>query len=120
MANRYKGNPIGNASNALVRNILSNLGNERFNSADWTETKKYFKNCCAYCGKEQNPKDLVMEHAIPINKEVLGEHRLGNIVPSCKQCNSEKHKKSFEEFLGDDTQKINAIKKCMSDKITCH
>ena len=61
-----------------------------------------------------------MEHAIPINKEVLGEHRLGNIVPSCKQCNSEKHKKSFEEFLGDDTQKINAIKKCMSDKITCH
>ena len=43
MANRYKGNPIGNASNALVRNILSNLGNERFNSADWTETKKYSK-----------------------------------------------------------------------------
>ena len=43
MANRYKGNPIGNASNALVRNILSNLGNERFNSADWTETKNISK-----------------------------------------------------------------------------
>lgn len=32
---RYRGNAIGNAQNLLVRNILSNLGEESFNQEDW-------------------------------------------------------------------------------------
>jgi len=110
---RFKGNAIGNSSNALVRNILSNLGHESFNQDDWQETINYFDNKCAYCNEQTK---LVMEHAVPINKKYLGEHRLGNIIPSCKKCNDNKHNKNFIEFLNDDINKIEKIQKYMDDK----
>ena len=110
---RFRGNAIGNSSNALVRNILSNLGYESFNQNDWQETKKYFEDKCAYCNQKSN---LIMEHAIPINKKYLGEHKLGNIIPSCKQCNDLKHNKNFIEFLENDIDKINKIQKYMDSK----
>jgi len=111
--NRYKGNAIGNSSNALIRNILSNLGHESFNQDDWQETLKYFDYKCAYCDKEDT---LIMEHAVPINKKYLGEHRLGNLIPSCKKCNDKKHNKNFIEFLNDDIEKIGKIQKYMDSK----
>jgi 5-methylcytosine-specific restriction endonuclease McrA len=110
---RYKGNPIGNSQNGLIRNILSNLGEESFNENDWEETKKYFNNKCAYCGTEGV---LVIEHAIPINKEKLGEHKIGNIVPACKNCNQNKADKDYKEFLGDKSSAINKIEQYMKIK----
>ena len=107
---RYKGAAIGNAQNLTIRNILSNLGTESFAKNNWEETKKYFENKCAYCGCEEK---LEIEHAIPINKKELGEHRLGNIIPSCKDCNSKKHKQHYIEFLGSDTKRVNIIKEYM-------
>jgi len=107
---RYRGNAIGNAQNLVVRNILSNLGDESFSENDWKNTKEFFNNECAYCGSKEQ---LVMEHAIPINKTMLGEHRLGNIVPSCNKCNREKASQSYEAFLKDATrlEKIEAYMK---------
>jgi 5-methylcytosine-specific restriction endonuclease McrA len=110
---RYRGNAIGNAQNLLVRNILSNLGNESFTDRDWEETKQYFSNQCAYCG---NAGDLVIEHAIPINKKSLGEHRLGNLIPSCKACNSKKADKDYIDFLGENNEKINKIQQYMDSR----
>jgi hypothetical protein len=72
-------NAIGNAANLLVRNILSNLGDETFDENDWLETQKFFNGGCAYCG---SGGELEKDHAVPINKEKLGEHKIGNIVPS--------------------------------------
>lgn len=109
---RYKGKAIGDAQNALVRNILSNLGKESFNKVSWNITKEYFSNSCAYCG---GSGELHMEHAIPINKSSLGEHRLGNLVPSCKGCNSKKGAKDFREFL-DDEEKISRIEEYMESR----
>jgi hypothetical protein len=97
---RYRGNAIGNAQNLFVRNILSNIGRESFNENDWQAAKAYFMNRCAYCGAET---DLVIDHAIPINKAKLGEHRIGNLVPSCNECNSRKGNRDYGEYLsGDD------------------
>ncbi|HCG7747325.1 TPA: HNH endonuclease [Vibrio parahaemolyticus] len=110
---RYRGNAIGNAQNLLVRNILSNLGTEQFSEEDWFATKAYFNHQCAYCGES---KELVIEHAIPINKVYLGEHRLGNLVPSCKECNSAKASKDFREFLEGSDDKIAAIEAYMDEK----
>lgn len=110
---RYRGNAIGNAQNLLIRNILSNLGQETFSEKDWNSTKKYFGNKCAYCGKET---ELLIEHAIPINKEKLGEHRLGNIIPSCEACNSKKANKDFREFLGDNKTAIVKIEEYMETR----
>ncbi|NVC93102.1 HNH endonuclease [Vibrio natriegens] len=110
---RYRGNAIGNAQNLLVRNILSYLGTEQFSEEDWQATKAYFNQKCAYCGE---PKELVIEHAIPINKVYLGEHRLGNLVPSCRECNSAKASKDFREFLEGRDDKIAAIEAYMDEK----
>jgi 5-methylcytosine-specific restriction endonuclease McrA len=110
---RYKGNAIGNSQNHLIRNILSNIGNESFNENDWEETKKHFNNKCAYCGSEGV---LVIEHAIPINKEKLGEHKIGNIIPACKSCNQNKADKDYKEFLGDKINIIDKIEQYMKIK----
>jgi len=110
---RYRGNAIGNAQNLLVRNILSNLGEESFNQEDWENTKTYFENKCAYCGSEE---ELVIEHAVPINKVSLGEHRLGNMVPSCKSCNSKKADKDFTAFLEGNEHQIRRIEEYMDSR----
>jgi 5-methylcytosine-specific restriction endonuclease McrA len=110
---RYRGNHIGNSQNLLIRNILSNLGTESFNEDDWNKTKDFFNNKCAYCGSDGS---LTMDHAIPINKEKLGEHRIGNIVPSCKNCNETKANKDFKEFLGNNEIAIKAIEKYMESR----
>ncbi|GHV71637.1 hypothetical protein AGMMS49928_24340 [Spirochaetia bacterium] len=110
---RYKKYAIGSSQNSLIRNILSRLGNESFTEDDWKETKKHFTNRCAYCGTEDK---LDMDHAIPINREKLGEHRLGNIVPACSKCNSNKGDKDYKEYLGSNTERIKIIEEYMNSK----
>ena len=110
---RYRGNAIGNAQNLLVRNILSNLGEESFNQEDWEKTKKHFDNKCVYCSSDA---ELVIEHAVPINKVSLGEHRLGNIVPSCKPCNSKKADKDYKTFLEGNEHQIRIIEEYMNSR----
>ena len=103
---RYKGNAIGNAQNLLVRNILSNFGSESFGAEEWQKVISEFENRCAYCGQDG---ELLMDHVVPINKQSLGEHRLGNLVPSCKACNTAKSDKDFREYLLAHPERIAAI-----------
>lgn len=110
---RYRGNAIGNAQNLFIRNILSNLGVDSFTEENWNSTKDYFSRKCVYCGAET---ELLMEHAIPINKEKLGEHKLGNLVPSCKPCNNNKGGKDFREFLGENEAAISRIEEYMNSR----
>lgn len=110
---RYKGNAIGNAQNYLVRNILSRLGDEQFNALQWQAVADAFGRACAYCGADG---ELVMDHVVPINKQALGEHRLGNLVPSCRPCNARKAERDFREFLVDDPIRIAAIEAHMASQ----
>jgi len=111
---RYKSHAIGNAQNAFVRNVLGNLGYESFNQKDWGATKEHFSHRCAYCGVDAD--ELVIEHAIPINKVSLGEHRLGNLVPGCKACNSSKGDKDFRVFLKGNDEAIARIEEYMDSR----
>ena len=43
---------------------------------------------CHHCGEKFAPKDLTMDHLIPIIRG--GKSTKGNLVPSCKKCNSER------------------------------
>lgn len=111
---RYKTAPIGNAQNAIIRTILSNLGNESFTEKDWEETKRHFNGKCVYCGASEN---IVRDHAIPINRYKLGEHRLGNIVPACSACNSKKGgEEDFIEFCAKKEDAAERIKEYMASK----
>ena len=110
---RYKGNAIGNAQNYLVRNILSRLGEEQFSALQWQAVVEAFGRACAYCGADG---ELVMDHIVPINKKALGEHRLGNLVPSCRPCNVRKAERDFREFLADDPIRVAAIEAHMTSQ----
>jgi len=111
--NRYKCRAIGNASNLLIRNILSSLGQEQFTKEDWLETVSYFDNRCAYCGQHG---EMEMDHIVPMNKSSLGEHKLGNLVPSCKPCNRKKHDKSYLDFLEGNPAVVEKIESYMKSR----
>jgi 5-methylcytosine-specific restriction endonuclease McrA len=50
---------------------------------------------CHHCGGFP-PKELTMDHLVPVIRG--GKSTKGNLVPSCKSCNSErKHRLPFED-----------------------
>jgi hypothetical protein len=110
---RYGSIQIGDSQNAFIRFLLSRLGEESITERDWQETKAYFENGCAYCGESDADQ---MDHGIPINRSKLGEHRLGNIIPACKKCNTRKHQRDYREHLGDDFDRIARIEIYMKNK----
>jgi 5-methylcytosine-specific restriction endonuclease McrA len=55
---------------------------------------------CHYCGKEFLPKELSMDHRVPLIRG--GKSTKGNLVPACKECNSKKKHMltiEWEEYL---------------------
>lgn len=43
---------------------------------------------CYYCGGQYAPKELTMDHLVPLGRG--GRSAKGNLVPACKQCNTQK------------------------------
>ncbi len=43
---------------------------------------------CHYCNKKFTPDDLTMDHLVPISRG--GKASRNNVVPACKECNSNK------------------------------
>ena len=43
---------------------------------------------CHYCGQKLPREELTMDHIVPVSRG--GKSNKGNIVPCCKQCNSDK------------------------------
>ncbi|MFC1856940.1 HNH endonuclease [Thermodesulfobacteriota bacterium] len=50
--------------------------------------RKLAKGMCNYCGRSFSPKELTMDHIVPISRG--GKSTKGNVVPSCKECNTNK------------------------------
>ncbi|OQY12606.1 MAG: HNH endonuclease [Desulfobacteraceae bacterium 4572_19] len=46
------------------------------------------KGVCNYCGNSTAPKELTMDHIVPISRGGLSTK--GNVTPACKDCNSRK------------------------------
>ena len=53
----------------------------------WKE--KVSKGICHYCAGEFTPVSLTMDHKVPIARG--GKSTKGNVVPSCKKCNTTKN-----------------------------
>jgi len=54
---------------------------------------------CHHCGEKFVPKDLTIDHLVAIIRG--GKSTKGNLVPSCKRCNSErKYRLPFENDGG--------------------
>lgn len=69
---------------------------------EWLKIKRIFKNSCAYCGMtEEQSLDLYgerlhHEHVIPLIDN--GGYVFGNVVPSCRSCNSSKANNVFGDW----------------------
>lgn len=50
--------------------------------------RKTQSGLCAYCGKKFAPKELTMDHIVPVARG--GRSSKGNVAPACKACNNEK------------------------------
>lgn len=48
--------------------------------------RRLAKGKCHYCGNQISPKDLTMDHIIPISRG--GKSTKGNVVTACKDCNT--------------------------------
>ena len=46
------------------------------------------RGVCHYCGKKFPPKQLTMDHVVPLARG--GQSTKGNIVPACRICNRDK------------------------------
>jgi hypothetical protein len=79
-------------------------GDHKVNRSEWESCKRYFNDCCAYCGLpleehynrykgEMKLTDFHKEHV-----EHNGANDLSNCIPSCKTCNSSKHTDKLEDW----------------------
>ncbi len=65
---------------------------ERQKARDLRASQWWKRQCakgrCYYCGSAVSPRDLTMDHVVPISRG--GRSTKGNVVPSCKTCNNQK------------------------------
>ncbi len=59
----------------------------KLRQSQWWKRKRS-SGLCYYCGKKFPPKELTMDHIIPIARG--GKSVKTNLVPCCKECNSKK------------------------------
>jgi len=50
--------------------------------------RRIAKGRCHYCGASVPPRDLTMDHVVPLVRG--GRTTKGNVVPCCKECNNKK------------------------------
>lgn len=50
--------------------------------------RKINTGTCYYCGRQHSPKELTMDHIVPLGRG--GRSVKGNVVPACKECNNRK------------------------------
>ena len=98
------------ASNAFIRALLTVAGvNRDFEvlgilPGDLSNNKlrpkllSEFDGRCAYCDIELADQQMNIDHVVPINKTSAGLHMYGNLVPSCRPCNSAKKNLSLIQF----------------------
>jgi len=56
-------------------------------SSEWWK-RKLAKGICYYCDRAFSPKELTMDHIVPVARG--GKSTKGNIVTACKECNNAK------------------------------
>ncbi|MCE7792632.1 HNH endonuclease [Salipaludibacillus sp. CUR1] len=80
-----------------VRNARKRKLKADFTQEEWEKCKDYFNNECAYCGKKMT--NATQDHFIPLSNG--GHYIKGNILPVCRNCNSSKMDKRFDEWYSD-------------------
>jgi 5-methylcytosine-specific restriction endonuclease McrA len=68
------------------------ISREKQKARDLRKTQWWKRKCsggkCYYCGREAPPRELTMDHIVPIIRG--GNSTKNNVVPACKECNNKK------------------------------
>jgi len=64
-------------------------------SSQWWK-RKLARGICHYCGGKFPPRELTMDHLVPIIRG--GKSTKGNLVPACKECNNKKKYRLLMEW----------------------
>jgi 5-methylcytosine-specific restriction protein A len=63
-------------------------------SSQWWKRRRA-AGMCHYCGRKFPPRELTMDHLVPLVRG--GRSTKGNLVPACKECNTNKRQRlAFE------------------------
>jgi 5-methylcytosine-specific restriction protein A len=68
------------------------------NSQWWK--RRLAKGVCYYCGRYVAPKELTMDHIVPVSRG--GKTTKGNVVACCKKCNTAKKQRlpiEWQDYL---------------------
>lgn len=79
-------------------------------SSQWWK-RRLAKGVCYYCGTSTPPKELTMDHIVPITRG--GKSTKGNVVTACKACNNKKKyllPMEWEEYLIKKAQNTDSVK----------
>lgn len=79
---------------------------------------EFFKHSCCYCGTELTLETMCEDHLVPMNKDALGLHAWGNVVPACNACNKKKHFGSWPTYLHAACRGDKDLLVLRSDRIT--
>ncbi len=70
----------------------ASIKRERYKARQLRESqwwkRRVAKGVCGYCGQSAPPKELTMDHIVPLARG--GKSTKGNVVPACKTCNNAK------------------------------
>ena len=69
--------------------------------------RRLAKGVCHYCGRPTPPKELTMDHIVPVSRG--GKSTRGNVAPCCKECNTAKKQllpMEWEQYLGQFNQTL--------------
>lgn len=80
-----------------MNHFISNVTEEEINRekakarklrvSQWWK-RKCADGVCSYCKRTVSPKELTLDHIVPIIRG--GKSTKGNVVPVCKECNNKK------------------------------
>ena len=81
----------------------NDIKRERHKARELRKTQWWKRKCdkgvCHYCGRSFPPKELTMDHIVPIARG--GKTTKGNVVPCCKECNNQKKQRLPLEWESD-------------------
>ena len=82
----------------------THIKRERYKARELRQSQWWKRRCakgvCSYCGRKINPKELTMDHIVPISRG--GKSTKGNLAPCCKTCNNNKKQllpMEWEDYL---------------------
>jgi len=80
---------------------VEHIRREKAKARDLRRSAWWKRRCapgiCHYCGKQVGGRALTMDHVVPLARG--GRSNKGNLVPACKDCNSQKkHHLAFEAW----------------------